>query len=228
MHRRIKQSRWGPARERGIESIGLMWKKSLWAVVFGMSCWVATSVDAASLGDRLIVAINGVPFTQRQIEIYIHVKESLRKSSSGETRMISAANWRDAISVYTEDMVILQESQRLGSFQTPDQATAKYLAVVRKRIDESATLRATLTRLGAEGAVVNRTLDEVLRIAAFRRSKETQGDQVKRDRVKDADPKPATSRWLDDLKARAVIRRYQGADVYVDIEPVPRGVGDVR
>lgn len=183
---------------------------------------VLASTAHAVLGDRLIVGINGVPYTQSQIETYIHIKESLRKTMDGNVRVISSANWDDAISVFTEDMIILQESQRLGSFSAPDQALDKYLSVIREKLAKGEALRATFARLGIDDASLGHSLEDVLRVAAFRRSKERQDAQAGEAPAARERPK-----WLVELSSRAVVRRYEGADTYVTTFPNQGSAGGV-
>lgn len=210
------------ASERAQGFQGIRWLASgmLTAALSLLLTMSAVAQDV--IGDRLVVTINNVPYSQRQVEMYIHVKESLRKTSDGTTRTISAANWLDALTVFTEDMIILQESQRLGSFQAPEQAFDKYLAVVREKIAKGPALAAALQRLGVSDQAVGRTLEEVLRIAAFRRSKERQDQQNERDDKTDgAGPgtRAGEAKWLTELVARAAVRRYGDAGLYVTIEP---------
>lgn len=182
---------------------------------------LVAAAPAGNIGDRLVVAINGVPYSQRQIEIYIHVKETLRKSTDDSVRLISAGNWGDAITVFTEDMVILQESQRLGSFQAPDQAIDKYLGVVRDKLAKSAVLKQTLDRLGGTEPIVGHALEDVLRIAAFRRSKDHEDAQTKKTPGTDR----TRAKWLDDLQARSVARLFKDSEDYVVIEPTEQSAG---
>lgn len=194
------------------------------ALYLGLSLCLSAVPSPKSLGavvgDRLVIQVNGVPYTQRQIEIYIHIKETLRKTADGQVRLISAGNWSEAVAVFSEDMLVLQESQRLGSFQAPDQALDKYLAIVREKISKGPSLKSVLDRLGANEQAQGRALEEVLRIAAFRRSKERQEEQSKKP---EGATKTGSQKWLEDLKNRAMVRRYDNADVYQIIEPTGRG-----
>ncbi len=178
------------------------------------------------LGDRLVVSINNVPYTQRQIEAYINVKESLRKTNDGNVRVIDAGNWGDALQVFSEDMVILQEAQRLGSFASQDQLLDKYNAVVREKLGQKGELSKAVERLGIDDQTLARTLDDVLRIAAFRRSKDRQEAQTSGHVARKKAGIEAKLQWLDDLNGRAIVRPYDGAKTYVVIQPIATGSAD--
>ena len=194
--------------------------KSLKGLLLIAGLFSGAGAYGAPLGDRLVLSINNVPYTQRQVETYINVKESLRKTNDGNVRVIDATNWGDALAVYSEDMIILHEAQRLGSFSTQDQLIDKYHAVVRDKIAHGGELKKSLTRLGIDEVTLAKALDDVLRVAAFRRSKDRQESQGgKGVRKRDADT--GKVQWLADLSNRAIVRPYDDAKTYQAIEPAP-------
>jgi hypothetical protein len=189
-------------------------------------CWLAmASVAAAShafaqdpVGDRLVLSINNIPYTQRQVEVYISVKEGLRKSD-GPVRLIVAGNWTDALTVFSEDMIIQQEAQRLGSFQSLEQSTEKFEAVVRDKAKRDREFAQNLTRLGVDDLALVRALETVLRVAAFRRSKDRQAQVGTRPDAEDLEAQKESRKWLDDLIDRGVVRHYQNAETFMVIQP---------
>lgn len=184
----------------------------------GLLC--ASRAAAGPLGDRLVVSINNIPYSQRQVESYINVKESLRKTNDGNVRVIDATNWSDALTVFSEDMIILQEAQRLGSFSTQDQLVDKYHAIVRDKVAQEGELKKSLVRLGVDEATMAKALDDVLRVAAFRRSKDRQESQGTKG-VKKAATETGKVQWLDELTLRAIVRPFEGARTYHAIGPSP-------
>ena len=189
---------------------------------------VARADSVSVIGDRLVLAVNGVPYTQREVEAYVTVKESLRRTEDSGVRLIGSRNWPEALGAFAEDTVVLQEAQRLGSYAAPDQALDKFLGVVREKAQHNADLQATLARLGVDEPTLTRTLEDVLRVAAFRRSKdrqESQASQALGARGAAHATGKSGGRWLAELTDRAIVRRFQGADAYVVIHP--RG-GDGR
>src|SRR5690606_35170412 len=127
------------------------------------------SFAGAQLGDRLVIAINDTPYTQRQIEMYITIKESLRKSDN--VRLIQPSDWADVVDVFTEDMIIFQESLRLGSFEPADPLVGRFLSAVKDKISQDRKFGAELKRLGVEEPDLRSALQTVLRIDSYRRSK---------------------------------------------------------
>lgn len=174
--------------------------------------------SSANIGDRAVLSINNFTYTQRQVEMYIVVKESLRRNASLETaRVVNAGNWNEALLVFTEDMIVYQEAQRLGALQAPDQLIDKFVSLIKEKNKKSELFRATMSRLGADQAGVTRVLDMVIRISAFRRSKERQATATStNDLPDDTGTKPA---WLVELIDRVVVRRYEGALLFVEISP---------
>lgn len=182
-----------------------------------------TLAETAPIGDRLVVAVNGVGYTQRQAESYVVVKESLRKTADGSARVVDERNWAQALSVFAEDMIVLQEAERLGSFQNEQQLIDKYTAAIRQKMQSGKALADTMMRLGAptpESPAVRRTIELVLRVAAFRRSKDRQAPEAK-DAEAEVAPRPSGARpkWLDELASRAVVRQYQDAERWLVIQP---------
>lgn len=182
-------------------------------VVWLLSMHSPRGMGQGVLGDRLVVAVNNVPYTQRQAELYITIKECLRKTPDDSVTLIGAQNWDDALAAFTEDMAVLQEVQRLGSFSAQDQLLDKYSAQVRRKIDGSAPLREFLARLGADEAAVQRAMDMALRIAAFRHSKDRQEGN--------ANTAPQSGqKWLNELLQRTMTRRFSRAREYETIRPL--------
>lgn len=182
----------------------------------------ASAVATNDVGDRVVLTINNVPFTQRQVEGYINVKECLRKNADGAVRLVNASLWRDALTVFTSDAVLLLEAQRVGGITIPDTMTKKYIDLIKAKSTSSSELKAMLDRLGLNDGGLERAVDTVLRVAAFRRSKERQETQSQMpfggsDGAGSAGLRVAA--WQKDLMDRAIVRRYEDADQYVVIHP---------
>jgi len=75
--------------------------------------FLAPGADAAqpdsskSIADRVVVAINNIPYSQNQIESYIDVKESLRDDAS-KSQTVNSSNWTEALDVFVTDTSIHQ------------------------------------------------------------------------------------------------------------------------
>lgn len=181
------------------------------AIAGGLLLAATAAAAVVPLGDRLVVGINNVPYTQRQVECYILVKESLRKTDTGVSRVIDERSWPQALAVFSEDMSVLQEAERLGSYQNETGIVEKFFDVVKQKRKKGHALDGALKRLGVDDQGLTRTLESVLRVAAFRKAKDKGASDS---RVK----------WLADLVDRSVVRYYRDASKYVLIEPTgPQG-----
>ena len=199
--------------------------------------------SAQKLGDRIVVAINDQTYTQRQVESYITLKECLRKPSDSPqaVNLITKQNWTDALSVFIEDMILLQEVIRLGSYQDVSQLIDQYETIVKGKLSTHATLAAHAKRLGFNDLTIAKTLEDILRIAYFRRSKMKQanlipssqresnedlnnffverGDDSAGSASESAVAEEQTQKWFKVLVEQSRVRRFEGADVYVEIFP---------
>lgn len=181
------------------------------------------SLAVHEVGDRVVVTINNVPFTQRQVEGYINIKESLRKNVEGKLRLVNASQWEDALTVFTNDAVFLIEAQRIGSVTIPENLAKKYIDLLREKSVTNPELKAMFLRLGLSDGSLERAVDTVLRVAAFRRSKERQESQSQLQTGEGADGGIRFSMWQKELLDRAIIRRYEDAAQYILIQPAAGG-----
>lgn len=219
---------WAPIKV--VKNLPLFGQKNISMFATNLLTWIllttfsseAFSMAAADLGDRVVLTINNVPFTQRQVEGYINIKECLRKSSDGSIRLVNAGLWRDALTVFTSDAVLLLEAQRVGGITIPESMTKKYLELLKTKSVSNPELKAMLARLGLNDGGLERAIDTVLRVAAFRRSKERQETQSQLP-FSGADGRGSAglrvAAWQKDLMDRAIVRRYEDADQYVVIHP---------
>lgn len=177
----------------------------------------ALRLDGAIL-DRLVVEINTVPFTQRQIESYVTTKASLIKVSNlqgGDTLVFNAGNWRGVVDLFSDDMVILQEAQRLGSFQPAEAMVAEAVTILKNKSQGPTGFAQAFQRLGLDEPGLARYCGMILRLEAYRRSKNKQSQSGQGKGVGDS----GRPKWLQDLTSRSVVRIYRGGDVFQTIEP---------
>lgn len=184
-------------------------------------CVFGTLSNAAIVGDRLVIAVNTVPYSQRQLELYLTVKQTIRPEQGADESVISSRNWGEAITVFTEEMMILQEAVRLGSFAAPDQLLDKYNAVIRKKLAQGTALKRTLQRLGVDDLTISRTLDSILRVASYRQNRNRQEAQAAV--VKKSATVESESKWLTELRRRTNTRVFAGTEVYLEINPIAGG-----
>ena len=174
---------------------------------------------ASAVGDRLIFSINNLSYSQRQIEVTFYIKEALREETASNPELeiieINQENWQSIMKVFAEDMIVLQEAVRLGSFQINTTALQKYKDLVSIQVEKSKFLQTNFERLGVDKKTLHSEIDNVLRVAGFRKSKRRQNKN-------DAEITNLTtsqSKWLSELTDRTVIRTYEGAQKYILIQP---------
>jgi hypothetical protein len=170
----------------------------------------------SQIGDRLVLAVNGAPWSQRSIEVHILLREALRADQKGKVPKIDAKSWPLAIDAFIDDAVVQQEAQRLGSFQPSEAAMRRAKDEVLARRQADPDFAASLTRLGVDDASLERSLQNILRIEAFRRSKERQAAVSARG---DDSGDENSMSWAQALRERAVARIFQGAREWVEIHP---------
>jgi hypothetical protein len=187
----------------------------------------AAVAQGTVIGDRIVLAVNNVPYTQRQLELYLTIKESIRSTLDLNVTVVNERSWSEALNAFTEEMMILQEALRLGSFAAPDQLLDKYNAVLRTKLARNAPLSQTMVRLGVDDLAMSRALDSVLRVASFRQNKNRQESQIAgAQKTAPVAGEAKEPKWLQDLRARANTRVLAGAEVYLEIEPTVGGLGD--
>lgn len=198
-----------------------------WLLGLALYLYMSASANASGvLGDRLVIAVNSMPYSQRQLELYLTIKHSLRPEEIGEQQIVSAANWSEALTVFSEEMMILQEAMRLGSFAASDQLLDQYNAALRKKMARGTKLQDTLIRLAVDDLAVSRTLDSILRVASYRQNRnrqEVQGLSVKKATANKS--KDTESKWLQELRGRTNMRVFSGADTFREISPTAGGGG---
>ena len=202
------------------------WLNLIFLTLSWTICLRANEVLAAQqvLGDRLVVAINSIPYSQRQLELYLTLKQAIRTEKDSPTSTVNANNWKQSLDVFSEDMMVLQEAVRLGSFGAPDQLVDKYNAMLRSKLAHGTTLKNSLERLGVDGLSVARTLDNILRVAGYRQNRnrqESQNQNVKKSSAPGTADKEV--KWLEELRGRSNIRFMAGAKGFQEIYPATGG-----
>lgn len=192
---------------------------------------------AQKLGDRVVVAINDLTYTQRQVESYITLKECLRKTDNLQSPLlVDKNNWPDALLVFVDDMILLQEVTRLGSYLDVSQLIDQYEKIVKDKLTKHVSLASLAQRLGFSDLTIAQTLEDILRIAYFRRSKMKQASMMLPLQNEDgADPlnslpirqnsgnldvsEERAAKWFKTLVEQSRVRYFEGSKIYVEIFP---------
>jgi hypothetical protein len=153
------------------------------------------------------------------MECYLFIKDGLREEKKDAASAVAekslffdAKNWSTALTAFADDMIIHQEAHRVGSFQASESAVKVARELFEKRKAKDSDLAVAVKRLGVDERTLLRTLHTILRTESFRRNKERQS------LVARADDEGAP-RWFEEIKDRAVVRYFSGAETYREIRP---------
>ena len=164
---------------------------------------LAVFCSAYQLGDRLLLQINNVSYTQRQLEAHTLIREALQVTQpSTERLVISAQVWRDLLDKFREDMLILLELERYDRYrpsETDIDTARRYV------MQQQAKLQADFVRLGIDDNMLTELLAVNLKINAYRRAQEQKTT--------------AKPRWLHKIEQRNFVRFYRGSSLWMPIQP---------
>lgn len=150
-------------------------------------------LGAEILGDRVLVEVDRVAFTQRQLESYMLVRSIL---DGGDAKsfgaIISPISWVTTVDDYVNDTIVHLEAERVGSFQPAPRSLATATEVLDGRMREDGEWRVHQQRLGISQAEMKALILRALRVAALKRS---QGDELK----------------VEELRARSHVRYFADA-----------------
>ncbi len=179
---------------------------------------LTTILRAETIGDRLLLDINGLQYTQRQFESYLLVRGMLL--SGGQTaHILSNENWRSSLQSFEQAMMIEQEAFRLGGFQPSELMVETSMEIIKKKGTPDSEEGRQMQRLGLDDKASERIVASILRAEGMRRSRQRAASD---NNVTGGGRRQAglEEEWLVDLKRRAVVRRYNGAESYIMIKPV--------
>ena len=165
---------------------------------------LALFCSAYQLGDRLLLQINNVSYTQRQLEAHTLIREALQVTRpSTERLVISAQVWRGLLEKFREDMLILLELERYDRYR-PSEAdidTAR-----RYVMQHQEKLQADFVRLGIDDDMLTELVAVNLKINFYRRAQEQKTTTTK-------------PRWLQKIEQRNFVRFYRGSSLWSPIHP---------
>lgn len=204
-------------------------KLSILFVACLLGLFETISVAAGTLGDRVVMEVNGSAFTQRQIELFIVLRSALGDPAKAAPLVVASnENWASVLKVFSEEIIVLQEAQRSGSFLASSKTVETGVALAKENIKRSPVVVARLDSLKPESMEIARYVGWALRSEAFRRSKDRQSDQ--QPKASDGKPTPelnggdgASKTWKVELIDRAVVRFFEGAKAFIEIDPRGKG-----
>lgn len=167
------------------------------------------------LVDRLILEIGVNSFTQRQLELYMTLKRTLQDQDPKEVVFINKENWTKSIFEYRDDMILIQEANRLGhgrpSKKILDDAV-KYILKVRS---VSVSFDTFIKKMGASSQEIKRVLASIFQVRIFSLSK-NKAKNKHENKIKQLEKHKV---WLKDIKSKYAFRFYEGAQYYKSIRP---------
>lgn len=165
-------------------------------------------------GDRVILEINSNVYTQRALESYLIFRAALGADKSrSKVDIVANDDWKNALGSFTDEMLILQDAQRAGSFSASGKTIDAALQMIEDSLKSLPKMQTRLNSLRVDAAQRGKIVSWILKVEGFRRSKDRQNADV--------DPSAANKSkalakndWLKELQDRAVVRLFDGASTY--------------
>lgn len=181
-----------------MKDLATVWQISLLIISFFFS----PTFSFATIGDRLLLEINQHTFTQRELEIHMAIKSLALKPGSNFLD-INETNWLKNLALFKKDMIIFQETRRLGRFQPSEERIQEIAVKVRNQLKNNKKWQSFSRRLGIERLTFLRSISNLIQIEEYRRLKETSKDK----------------NWLIELENKYVIRTFRNAKTFKKISP---------
>jgi hypothetical protein len=163
----------------------------------------------AVLGDRVVVSINNIPYTQLQVEGYVNVKETLRKDIENSLP-VSQDNWQIALAAFILDMVVYQEANKSSGFRPQSEGVQKSLEIVKSSLAKSPTFSNRFQKLGIDDQLIKEHLSRILTLENLRRSRKSFSRE-----------KDSNNNWEEDLQKNSLVRWYDNGKIYKNLTSMP-------
>lgn len=159
-----------------------------------------TKQNKPTLGDRLLMEINHYTFSQRQMEVYLLIKNLIYRPKA-PTIKLNQSNWFKSIEEYRDDMVIYLETKRLGRFQPPDDRVQSISKSIEHRLNRSRIIQNNAARLGIDRLALLRAVANVIQVEEYRKLKSMNRE----------------AGWLKSLAPKYVVRSFKGSEKFQEI-----------
>jgi len=162
------------------------------------------------LGDRLIAEINGKSFSQRQVELFFLVRESLQESPNTERALINKVQWSEALEFFVGEMILAMEADRVGSgvFSQEQFERLKTRSKVQMASHKGMAERGQM--LGMSKNQLESIILTILKVETLRSFKKQTATSKSREDTQVELRQPADS-WISDIYSRSSVRYYTGA-----------------
>lgn len=189
----------------------LFFTKSLFLIFWSL----IGSLASGKVVDRLVIDVNGLNYTQRQMELYMVFKDVLQKSQSERIELLGPGNWSLSLTNYINEMIVSQEAQRLSSYSPTELEIESGLQQVSDRQKADFIFASFYNRMNASDSETRQIINQIFRFKSYIRG-----------RSRGNIPSDYSSfAWFIKIRNRAVYRVFQGADVYMEINPDLLGKG---
>jgi len=160
------------------------------------------------VADRVVVAINNIPYTQLQIERYLDVKESLRDNAES-SQAVNESNWTIALDAFIKDMMIHQEATKSSGFRPTKESIQKLRARSEKTASAAPQFNAAFVKLMLANTEIEAEILKIATVENYRRGKDSLN----------LNGKNQSSSWESELESRTIVRLFDGAKSWINISP---------
>jgi hypothetical protein len=161
-----------------------------------------------TIADRIVVAINNIPYSQNQVEAYIDVKESLRDDAI-KSQIVDGSNWTQALDVFISDTSIHQEATKSSGFRPTKEAVRKLRLRSENAMATAPQFKASFDRLELAGQRIEIEILKIATVENFRRGRQSLNATDK------------SSNWEAELKDRTTVRFFEDAKTWKQTNPKP-------
>ena len=165
--------------------------------------------------DRLILEVNKQSYTQRQVILYVTTRRLLQENPKASDLQINQKNWTTVLSQFSDEMIIEQEAQRLGSRQPNAEMVKTMKSKLLAQRRKWPIINKVYHRMAVTEQEMKKILASIIRVQSFLITR-------KKTPLKEDSPQNQThakNNWFDRLKQRTPSRYYEQARNYVPIEP---------
>ena len=161
-----------------------------------------------TIADRVVVAINNIPYTQLQIESYLNVKESLRDNADS-SQVVNEANWLLALDAFTKDMMIHLEATKSSGFRPTKESIQKLRARSERVVGTVPQFKAAFERLMLNSVEIESEILKIATVENYRKGKASLSSNGKTTQMG----------WEQELQSRYIVRLFDGARTWKVIQP---------
>ncbi|MEZ4742485.1 MAG: hypothetical protein R3B45_08565 [Bdellovibrionota bacterium] len=173
---------------------------------FSLYSFQAIGNSNPPLGDRVLAEINNTFYTQWQLEGYFLIKKALDNTPINEKSLQRKESWQKDLDIFLFDMLIHQDTQKMGSFFPNDQSIDKNLEKIKKLSSTNIYFRDALQVLGLNNKTLKQTTITVIQVKSYKQNKNI---GIEKD-----DSIGKTPAWKSDLKKKYIIRRFKDSQNY--------------